>query len=1346
MLKYLFTFILSFTLFSQTLYAINSEDIPKSLKEWRAWVLDDVKDRDCPIHFTNGQRICSYPTEIEVDVKSGYLSFKMMVAVFKNRQRVTLPNAYQNWVKEVMVDGKEAVVLGGDVATVILDEGEHIVEGRLAYRDTPKYLQLPKSMALVTLYSDGEKVAHPKVDEESRLWLNENQQSTDKKGTLSVSIYRKLIDGHPMKMRTNLHFRVSGKMRSVLLDGIVLEGFLPSSLSSKLDAKITKDKKLEVQVKAGEWVVNIDSFSSTNLFELKPPNYTFHYANQEMLSLQRDASYRTIEVVDGQTIDPTQTNIPKGWRALPLYLLERDKGLKIKELYKSAKQQQRNDFTLRREVWLDFDGQGYSIKDHINATISKVKRLESREALELGSVTINSKPMLINSLKGHQQKGVELREKSMSIEASSRYEKSIDTLPINGWSEEFNRVSIKLNLPPGWRLFASFGSDAEGVKAWVDKWNLMDIFLVLLLSISIFQLFGFKWSLPATLFLLLLWHENNAPTLIWLWLLALVALIRVLDKGRIKKILQAIFVISSIFVILSVLQFSVDKIRATLYPQLERDSYVEMGNLLEQDSASVDYEDNMIIKSARPMVKKVIRQESISNYSKKDIVMPKRKQILMQNRVDPKAIVQTGEGTPTWSWTQHTFSWQSAVGSNDKLELWFITPIMSKILNILTILGMMYLLFMFLQDFIQTSLKGLKDRVFVGGGLKALLLISLMTLSSQSLKADEIPNMELLKELKGKLTKPPACLPNCASIEQMEVLVKDNDTLMVNMRISSGADISVPILGNRNIWLPQKVSVNGSNKSYLQLDNGGDLWVMLRRGVHDIELMGSVEGLNQIMLSSQLPIHNLTTKKSDLWKINSDNKSYIELISLDKKSTQSREKLKSAIEPMVEITRTFYFGLRWYIETEVKLLNQIDKPYTLRYRLLENESVLNKEIEVEDREAILHLRNSHKRYSWRSSLAITPQLHLLASSQNQITEIWKMDISSMWNMNYKGLQSDSQVAKDNLLMPTFRPWRGETLTVDLESVKAVKGESLTIESNQLNIVQSQRYRDLTLTLKLKSSRAEQYVVSIENLKELTSVKIDGVAHYLKINSGKISLPLKAKAQTVVIKWKEESTTQNIYSFSDINLSKESVNSSLSLVLPSNRWILWTKGALLGPAVLLWGVLLAILLFALILGRIEGSPLKVRDWLLLGLGVSTSSVMIMLPIVAWISLLRYRELKGDRLGGVLRNIVQVLIVITTVVALITMVGAVSVGLLGNPDMMIQGNNSYGLNLHWYLDRVGEKLAEPTVISISIWYYRALMLLWAIWISFSLIKWLKWAWSIFSSGDMWVRGEKKVKKVE
>jgi len=871
MLKTIHTFIFFLLFFIHSLYAIQTDNLPKNLQDWTVWVLDNDKEKDCPINYSTSKRVCSYPTQIEVRINNYGLNFKMMVAVFKKEQKIELPHVYQNWVKDVLVDGKEVAVLGSSKATVFLEEGEHMIEGTFMWKEAPKYLQLSSNMALVTLYKNTKKINKPKIDAEGRLWLSQNQEASSKKGTLSVSIYRKLIDGHPLRMQTNLHFRVSGKMRSVVLDAIVLDGFSPSGISGNLDAKITKEKKLEVQVKAGEWILNVDSFSPRNLVKFSVLKHTFNYANQETLSLQTDASYRSIELINAQSIDPSQTNIPKSWKYLPLYLLEEQKSLILKELYKSAKQQQKNEFTLKRELWLDFDGKGYSIQDDIGANISKVKRLESSEILALGSVSINGKPMLINTLKNSQKKGVELRAENMKIEASSRYEKSLSLVPANAWSEEFDKVSLYLNLPPGWRVFASFGSDAQSAKSWIKAWNLMDIFLVLLLSIAIYQLFGLKWAVPATLFLLISWHEEGASTMIWLWILVLVALIRVLGEGKMKKVLQLVFALSSIVVILNVLQFSVYKIRTTLYPQLEKVPYVS-SYMSEKENAvirNVNEEMYEMDMSSMPSMKSMPMKEA-SYGREKNIRMQQKKQILLQNKIDPNALVQTGEGTPTWKWNHHSFFWQSSVGVDDTLEIWFITPFMTKVLNILSVVGMLFLLWMFLQSFIQSSLKDLKEKFLNKQALKIMLFLPLLLMwMPQNMEASEIPSTELLQQLKEKLLIQPACLPHCASIEQMEIFVED-DKLFVNMNISAGLDVSVPILGSRNTWLPENVSINDSNKSYLQLDAQGDLWVMLRKGIHKVSMSGSIKELNQVMLMSKLPIHNLSLKKSAFWKLSSD--------------------------------------------------------------------------------------------------------------------------------------------------------------------------------------------------------------------------------------------------------------------------------------------------------------------------------------------------------------------------------------------------------------------------------------------------------------------------------------------
>ena len=80
---------------------------------------------------------------------------------------------------------------------------------------------------------------------------------------------------------------------------------------------------------------------------------------------------------------------------------------------------------------------------------------------------------------------------------------------------------------------------------------------------------------------------------------------------------------------------------------------------------------------------------------------------------------------------------------------------------------------------------------------------------------------------------------------------------------------------------------------------------------------------------------------------------------------------------------------------------------------------------------------------------------------------------------------------------------------------------------------------------------------------------------------------------------------------------------------------------------------------------------------------------------------------------------------------------------SPDMQIIGNGSYGGSLKWYQDSASAAIPTATVISVPMWAYRVLILMWSIWLSLSLVKWLRWGWRLFSEGELW---RKRIKKTE
>jgi hypothetical protein len=100
-----------------------------------------------------------------------------------------------------------------------------------------------------------------------------------------------------------------------------------------------------------------------------------------------------------------------------------------------------------------------------------------------------------------------------------------------------------------------------------------------------------------------------------------------------------------------------------------------------------------------------------------------------------------------------------------------------------------------------------------------------------------------------------------------------------------------------------------------------------------------------------------------------------------------------------------------------------------------------------------------------------------------------------------------------------------------------------------------------------------------------------------------------------------------------------------------------------------------------------------------------------------------------------NAVQLLLVIWTLVAAAFLLNAVRVGLLGYPDMMITGNGSNAQLLSWYQDRFTAQIDPTWVFSAPVLAYRLLMLLWALWLAASILRWVKWAWGCFSVHGYW-----------
>jgi hypothetical protein len=128
----------------------------------------------------------------------------------------------------------------------------------------------------------------------------------------------------------------------------------------------------------------------------------------------------------------------------------------------------------------------------------------------------------------------------------------------------------------------------------------------------------------------------------------------------------------------------------------------------------------------------------------------------------------------------------------------------------------------------------------------------------------------------------------------------------------------------------------------------------------------------------------------------------------------------------------------------------------------------------------------------------------------------------------------------------------------------------------------------------------------------------------------------------------------------------------------------------------------------------------------------------LIVVAWLFVLGWRGRTDPQSWARWQfNFMQILIVMLTFVVLGIFLVVVGKGLLGHPAMFIVGNGSTSHYLNWFEPKAQLELPRPEIVSISIWYYRLAMLLWALWLASALLKWLQAAWQSFSQGGRWLR---------
>ena len=1340
---------------AQRCTAKNPPYIPNILKPWQDWVLHHhQKELDCIPAYNNPQDLhCVWPTTLDIDLHSKGGRFQQSWHTYYETW-IPLPGSNLQWPINVKVNHEAAIVISKDnQPQILLPPGAHRVSGEFIWEKPPEYLQVPRQSAIVSLTVDQNKIAFPNLDDAGRLWPKTESAEEKIENRLNLESYRLIEDNIPARVTVLATLDVAGAAREITIGPIYDPNHLtPISLDSPLPARLEQDGKMRVQIRPGRFDFTILLRHNRPLERLAfSVQGTDLWPKQEIWSFATHSSLRMVEIEGPPSIDPLQTALPKRWQKYPAYQMLSGKEMVFKEIKRGDPEPAPDQLSLDRSLWLRFDGSGYTIQDVIEGKKNTQWRLEMTPDISLGRVAVDGTEQFITKRKESDKAGVELRKGILHLTADSTYDGNIKTLPATGWDHDFQQVRGKLYLPPGWKLISAGGIDNFS-GTWIKRWTLLDFFIVLIFTIAVAKLFSKQLAVISFITLVLIYHEPQAPKHIWLALLIGFALLKHLPNGKLKKTVRIYQLLTAVALAAIAIPYAIQSLRVGVYPQLAR-PWASMNDYSIEQHPEETVSKMVRSDAARPMAP--TDQEQTLNF-KADMTIQKKsplKPLLSKGSVsqyqepvmqyDPNALTQTGPGMPIWKpFETFRFSWSGPVTPNQRISFTLIGPTVNLLLAFVRVF-LIILLALGMFGIGYRSGKGIHFKSILSFSLPCFLVLFLFFPSNA--RASNIPSENMLNELQARLLEKDECFPECADISNIRITITPK-MLSITAQIDARIDTAVPLPCHAKQWLPQQVMMdNALTPGLFRTQN--IFWAFIPMGNHTVTLTGPIRNQNTLQLPLPLKPHHATIEATG-WTVDglhSDGalEAQLQFKRIRKQESRTSEILETGIlPPFVMVKRNLLLGLVWKVETTIQRISPTGSAIILNIPLLPGESVTTEAVPVKNRMAQVTLRADQTFLRWDSFLEFSNTIDLKHIETTRWTEIWQVDVSPIFHMAYEGIPVIMHQT-GNRWHPTWHPWPGEHVKLSISRPMGINGRTLTIENSRLVLQPGQRTTNADLALTIKSSQGGQHTVALPPNAVLQEVKIEGQVQPIRQEGIKLQLPIKPGSQAIELKWRASEGIKTKYTTSLVDLGAPSVNASVDVHLPRDRWPLFMGGEqLVGPAVLFWSVLFVVVLVAFGLSKTGLTPLRFYQWLLLGIGMSMSNLSACLLVVTWLMAL---ELKGKNAVLTLEkgrfNLVQLGIGALTVLAMGALLFAVSQGLLGHPDMNIAGNGSHSSLLRWYHDMSDHTLPQAWVISIPMICYRAAMLAWALWLSFWLIGVFKWGWKQFSTPTLWYPFEKR-----
>ncbi|MBX7144310.1 MAG: hypothetical protein K1X79_07645 [Oligoflexia bacterium] len=1354
--------------------------MPSELQPWVEWVRAGNPEWRCA--RSSGAPVCVWPGVVELALRQKSADLSLRVEVLKESW-LPLPASELISPSAITVTNSTGAKLDSVVASepqaveIKLPEGSYIVQAHYAWDKLPPEFPIPAEYGYVNLkFLDGLATLHAKRSERGIAF----EAATEAPATqsASLSVFRRLNDGSPVRLETRLRLQVSGRARPLDLGNVLPQHFTPVEISSPLPAFLSPDGKLAVQVVSGDFEISVLAVAQQPLSAIVASPLTAIWPKEEIWAWQPLPTFRSVEIINANTIQAETTGMPSEWLGAATYVIPKGQGITLKELRRGEQAPPPNEITLSRELWPNFDGSGFTVRDRLEGRFMQGERLNALPDTKLGRADQNGHQLLITSDPQSGLHGIELRETNLKMEAVSNLS-GISSISAVGWDTSVNSLSILLHLPPLWRLIAVSGGSAP--SSWFESWSLLHLFLGIVMVVVANLLLGRGVALLLGAALFLNHGEFMAPRMLFVHLLLLIAWRSFIEDKQSfwGQLCNNVLVVTLLAWSLQGLAFLKLQFTQALFPQLEagtryRTVLQHILSALEEHlmawpvllllivvaavairylrkaSSALGFLGRLLVVGVcasiiLPLSASLLAGISwlggSSNYysayqgSSYDGMLeaPSSAPLRFKSyagKIEAADLEQqtftyqdkalaSGPALPTWSWRHHQIQVPTPALPTHQISFVLFSPMLNQALSLLRSLIMILLLLAVPR---KLGFRFSMPTPALGTAAAFLFLLP------NAAWAD-FPRESLLKELQQRILSTHCQRERCASIERLNLNLSD-ERFRLEIDVNSEGKAAIALPGPLEVFPPSSVQLNGKDTAALRRVAAGMLEVQTPAGKSALVVegkLGHADAFSVQFIDRPLSM----SVNAPLWLVEGLQAGGVVTDSLrltrrDKPgantTVEQPEHGSSNLPLWLVVERQLMLHDQFRVITSVRRIGNTREPYHARIPMLPGEQVTSEQVSVENEQVLVSFAAGAESVQYMSSMPFQAELQLRASNTDRLSEEWRIQCSTVLACSYEGLTPTSSAMGVSRML-TWNPFPAEEVKLHATALSSVSGEHITVDSLTHELHWGTGIAEGVVTTALRLTEQSQFSLGLPAEAQLVKAQLDnGNAAYTVVGS-QVSLLMSPGAHNLELRYRVPFSPGFKESTPALSINTVGHNVTTRILPSSDRWLLWTSSDGWGPSVLFWSKLLVVLFICLALhraGLLNGSRVGAG---LLGIGLASLPMLwVGVPII-WLVLVHRSDLYAKLTKNANARLRAGILIVATVLGANFLYHIVEMGLVLEPPMLVVGNQSTSSKLQWLFDHTGTAIPQPWLISLPLWAWRAFAIVWATWLVLAFVTWLR-----------------------